>query len=229
MAPSVRVSCHVIEANSAHCRDRWTGSCGREIYSTRFAANCKKIHLSAADMSVKRQNLGPWPPVRTDSSETGSCARGSQFPRSHHRLTGSHISLHAGCERRQMRIVANSEPPDRQLSEHTLQHSPHHHREARRHGIPMAHHLDYIQLTWYVSIGLGAFKMLSHFTIKMIAIFARDEFSARAFEVLKISSLGNAARILHERVNQKTSVQNHDVLDAAHHRSASRSASAEES
>lgn len=51
----------------------------------------------------------------------------------------------------------------------------------------MAHHLDYIELAWYISVGLGAFRILSQFAIKMIAIFARDTFSTRAFEVLKIS------------------------------------------
>jgi hypothetical protein len=51
----------------------------------------------------------------------------------------------------------------------------------------MVHHLDYIELTWSISVGLGAFRILSQFAIKMIAIFARKKTSERAFEVLRIS------------------------------------------
>lgn len=59
----------------------------------------------------------------------------------------------------------------------------------------MAHHLGYFELTWYVSLGLGAFRVLSQFAIKIIAIFAADKFSARAFEVLRTSWPERAARI----------------------------------
>jgi hypothetical protein len=63
----------------------------------------------------------------------------------------------------------------------------------------MAHHLDYFELIGYVSLGLGAFRVLSQFVIKMIAIFAREEFSKRAFEVLRISPMERAASILRGR------------------------------
>ena len=51
----------------------------------------------------------------------------------------------------------------------------------------MAQHLDYIELAWYIGVSLGGFRLLSQFVIKMIAIFAEDKHSARAFEVLRIS------------------------------------------
>jgi|HubBroStandDraft_1064217.scaffolds.fasta_scaffold04345_3 hypothetical protein len=60
----------------------------------------------------------------------------------------------------------------------------------------MTHHLNYSELTLYVSLGLGAFRLLSQFAIKIIAIFAADKFSARAFEVLRISWQERAARIV---------------------------------
>jgi hypothetical protein len=61
----------------------------------------------------------------------------------------------------------------------------------------MVHPINYIELTGYVSLGLGVFRIVSQFAIKMIAIFAREEFSKRAFEVLKISPMERAARILY--------------------------------
>jgi hypothetical protein len=50
----------------------------------------------------------------------------------------------------------------------------------------MMHYLSYIDLVWLVGIALGAFRLLSQFAIKMIAIFAKEKFSDRAFEVLKL-------------------------------------------
>lgn len=50
----------------------------------------------------------------------------------------------------------------------------------------MVHYLSYIEWAWLVGIALGAFRLLSQFAIKMIAIFAKKEFSDRAFEVLKL-------------------------------------------
>ncbi len=66
----------------------------------------------------------------------------------------------------------------------------------------MAHHLDYLQLTWYVSVGLGVFKLLSQFAIKLIAIFAREKFSERAFEVLRINWLEHAFGIFRSRTGE---------------------------
>jgi hypothetical protein len=57
----------------------------------------------------------------------------------------------------------------------------------------MAHHLSYIDLAWHVGIALGAFRLLSQFAIKMIAIFAKEKFSDRAFEVLKLRQRGHRA------------------------------------
>jgi hypothetical protein len=50
----------------------------------------------------------------------------------------------------------------------------------------MVHYLSYIDWVWLAAIALGALRLLSQFAIKMIAIFARKEFSDRAFEVLKL-------------------------------------------
>jgi hypothetical protein len=57
-------------------------------------------------------------------------------------------------------------------------------------------------MTCYFSLGLGAFRVLSQFAIKMIAIFAREEFSKRAFEVLRISSIERAANTLRGRIEK---------------------------
>jgi len=65
----------------------------------------------------------------------------------------------------------------------------------------MAHHLNYIELAWYVGTGLGSFKMLSRFAIQMIAIFARDKFSARAFKVLALGQRGHRAAIFRSRTS----------------------------
>lgn len=71
----------------------------------------------------------------------------------------------------------------------------------------MAQHLDYLELIGYFSLGLGAFRVLSHFAIKMIAIFAREEISKRAFEVLKIGSIERAANNLRGRADGKPRVR----------------------
>lgn len=57
--------------------------------------------------------------------------------------------------------------------------------------------LGYLELTSYVSLGLGAFRLISQFVIRMIAIFAREEFSSRAFKVLETSWLEHVATIFH--------------------------------
>jgi hypothetical protein len=72
----------------------------------------------------------------------------------------------------------------------------------------MAHPWDYIELMGYISAALGAFRVLSQFAIKMIAIFAREEFSKRAFQVLKISSMERAARVLHGHSDNDRLTQN---------------------
>jgi hypothetical protein len=63
----------------------------------------------------------------------------------------------------------------------------------------MAHHLEYIQLAWYIGMGLGAFRLISQFVIKMIAIFAREKFSDRAFEVLTIRRTAHTQKTLETR------------------------------
>lgn len=68
--------------------------------------------------------------------------------------------------------------------------------ERERHGFPMSHHWEYIELAWYIAVGLGAFRVLSQFAIKMIAIFGRDKFSERAFQVLRISRAERAPNAL---------------------------------
>jgi hypothetical protein len=71
----------------------------------------------------------------------------------------------------------------------------------------MAHHLNYLELASYVSLGLGAFRMLSQFAIKMIAIFARDKFSARAFAVLRIGRRERPADAFGGRTDHKAPAQ----------------------
>jgi hypothetical protein len=71
----------------------------------------------------------------------------------------------------------------------------------------MAHHLNYLELASYVSLGLGAFRMLSQFAIKMIAIFARDQFSARAFAVLRIGRRERPADAFGDRTDNKAPAQ----------------------
>jgi hypothetical protein len=68
----------------------------------------------------------------------------------------------------------------------------------------MVHYLGYVELTWYVSLGLYAFRLLSQFAIKMIAIFARDKFSDRAFRVLRISRLGQNMSIRRRRRGKRS-------------------------
>ena len=75
----------------------------------------------------------------------------------------------------------------------------------------MMHHLGYIELIWYVSLGLGAFKLLSNFAIKMIAIFGREEFSNRAFKVLRMNLMEHRAGIFRGRAAQKPPAQSGDL------------------
>jgi hypothetical protein len=81
----------------------------------------------------------------------------------------------------------------------------------------MAHHLDYLELIWYSSLGLGAFRVVSQFAIKMIAIFAREEFSKRAFEVLKISSIERAANTLRGRADNRRHTGQNEISDTSRH------------
>jgi hypothetical protein len=85
----------------------------------------------------------------------------------------------------------------------------------------MAHHLDYMQLTWYVSLGLGTFRILSQFAIKMIAIFGSDKFSARAFGVLRISWVEQAVSTFRSRADNRPVARNPDIDEmpgtARHH------------
>jgi hypothetical protein len=71
----------------------------------------------------------------------------------------------------------------------------------------MAHHLDYVELTWGISMGLSAFRILSQFAIKMIAIFAKKEISERAFEVLRISWTQRAISSLRDREDRSSGRQ----------------------
>jgi hypothetical protein len=71
----------------------------------------------------------------------------------------------------------------------------------------MMHHLGYIELIWYVGLGLGAFKLLSNFAIKMIAIFGREEFSNRAFRVLRMNILEHRSSIFRSRAAQRSPAQ----------------------
>jgi hypothetical protein len=74
----------------------------------------------------------------------------------------------------------------------------------------MAHHLSYIQLAWHVGIALFAFRQISQFAIKMIAIFARDKFSARAFEVLK---LGQRRQTISGRASGRPRVPRREIAE----------------
>jgi hypothetical protein len=77
----------------------------------------------------------------------------------------------------------------------------------------MMHHLDYIELTCFVSLSLGVFKFLSHFAIKMIAIFAREEFSKRAFKVLRIGRMERSTSIFRGDQTKKRLTQNIDLTE----------------
>jgi hypothetical protein len=66
----------------------------------------------------------------------------------------------------------------------------------------MALHLTYIELAWFLGI-LSALRLLFQFAIKMIAIFARDEFSARAFKVLKLGRREHHAAISDSRTSDE--------------------------
>jgi hypothetical protein len=66
----------------------------------------------------------------------------------------------------------------------------------------MAHHLNYIELAWFVGV-LGTLRLLFQFAIKMIAIFARDKFSARAFKVLMLDRREHRATIFRSRTNDR--------------------------
>jgi hypothetical protein len=75
----------------------------------------------------------------------------------------------------------------------------------------MAHHMDYIELAWYVGVVLGGFRLLSQFIIKMIAIFASDKISKRAFEVLRIRWAKHAPSVLRDDNGGTSIPQNGDV------------------
>jgi hypothetical protein len=77
----------------------------------------------------------------------------------------------------------------------------------------MMHHLGYIELVWYVSLGLGAFKLLSNFAIKMIAIFGREEFSNRAFRVLKMNLMEHRSSIFRSRMAKRLPAQSSDLTE----------------
>lgn len=77
----------------------------------------------------------------------------------------------------------------------------------------MVHHLDYIELAWYASVGLGVFRLLSQFIIKMIAIFASDRFSARAFKVLRISWAEHAISIFRDEKNRAPTMQANEISE----------------
>jgi hypothetical protein len=77
----------------------------------------------------------------------------------------------------------------------------------------MMHHLGYIELVGYASLGLGAFKLLSNFVIKMIAIFGREEFSNRAFRVLRMNLMEHRSSILRSRTAQKPPAQSGDLAE----------------
>ena|ERR1700733_5878115 len=77
----------------------------------------------------------------------------------------------------------------------------------------MMHHLGYIELAWYVSLGLGAFKLLSNFAIKMIAIFGREEFSNRAFRVLRMNILEHRSSIFRSRTAQRLPAQTAELSE----------------
>ncbi|MGH3299627.1 MAG: hypothetical protein ACRDP7_48370 [Trebonia sp.] len=66
----------------------------------------------------------------------------------------------------------------------------------------MALHLTYIELAWFFGM-LSTLRLLFQFVIKMIAIFARDEFSTRAFKVLNLSRRDRRAAISHTRTSDK--------------------------
>jgi hypothetical protein len=75
----------------------------------------------------------------------------------------------------------------------------------------MAHHLNYLELAWYASMGLGSFRLLSQFAIKMIAIFAKDKFSARAFAVLRIGKQERRAVISRSRTGNKSRAEHREL------------------
>jgi hypothetical protein len=67
-------------------------------------------------------------------------------------------------------------------------------------------HLDYVPLTWYASLGLAGFRLLTQFIIKMIAILAPDRASKRALEVLRISWLEHVVSIVQGRADVRSPV-----------------------
>jgi hypothetical protein len=84
-------------------------------------------------------------------------------------------------------------------------------------GLPMALHLTYIELAWFFGI-LSALRLLFQFAIKMIAIFARDEFSARAFKVLKLGRREHHAAISHSRMSDEPRTPPRRLRREAHHK-----------
>jgi hypothetical protein len=71
--------------------------------------------------------------------------------------------------------------------------------------------MDYIELAWYIGVALGGFRLLSQFIIKMIAIFAGDKHSARAFEVLRITWAEHAMNRVRNQRERRPIRRNRDV------------------